>query len=107
MHTATSTPLQWWIALCPKGLHVSKKEADIMLAVACIARAKFASVPVEKTEKIRALLIQQSECPKGHLVQVTIFDVVFDHIGMFDIFDLVLSLLLTTYFEGILAHLEV
>ena len=56
---------------------------------------------------ICALLIQQSECPKGNLVQVTIFDVVFDHIGMLDIFDLVLSLLLTTHFEGILAHLEV
>ena len=56
---------------------------------------------------IRALLIQQSECPKGHLVQVTILDVVFDHIGMLDIFDLVLSLLLATHFEGILAQLEV
>ena len=56
---------------------------------------------------IRVLLIQQSECPKGNLVQVTIFDVVFDHIGMLDIFDLVLSLLLATHFEGILAHLEV
>ena len=32
----------------------------------------------------RALLIQQSECPKGNLVQVTIFDVVFDHIGKYN-----------------------
>jgi hypothetical protein len=33
---------------------------------------------------ICALLIQQSECPKGNLVQVAIFDVVFDHIGKYN-----------------------
>ena len=55
---------------------------------------------------ICVLLIQQSECPKGNLVQVAIFDVVFDHIGMFDIFNLMLPLLLTTHLEGILAHLD-
>ena len=32
----------------------------------------------------RALLIQQSECSKGNLVQVPIFDVVFDHIGKYN-----------------------
>ena len=31
-----------------------------------------------------ALLIQQSECPKGYLGQVTILDVVFDHIGKYN-----------------------
>ena len=52
-------------------------------------------------------LIQEPKHPKRHLVVEDIFCVVLDHIAVFDIFNLFLSLFPATHLKGLAVNLKI